>query len=112
CKSFVDDPFVCARAAALTAVSDLYAMNARPFSALAIATLPYARGALQEAQLFELLAGAVESFRHLGVVLRGGHTTDGSELALGLAVTGFAEDNGLFQKGTLKAGDPLILTKP
>src|SRR6202035_1509130 len=111
CKSFVDDPFVCARAAALTAVSDLYAMNARPFSALAIATLPYARGPVQEAQLFELLSGAVESFRSLGVVLTGGHTTEGSELALGFAVTGYAEDNRLFQKSKLQIGDKLILTK-
>ena len=43
-KAFVDDPYLFGRIAALNAVSDLYAMNARPFSALAIATLPYARG--------------------------------------------------------------------
>ena len=56
-KSFVDDPFLFGRIAALHAVSDLYAMNARPFSALAVVTLPYARGPIQEAQLFELLSG-------------------------------------------------------
>ena len=67
-------------------------MNARPFSALAIATLPQARGPVQEAQLYELLSGAMQSFRQLGVILTGGHTTEGNELALGFAVTGFAED--------------------
>ena len=87
-------------------------MNARPFSALAIATLPYARGPVQEAQLYELLSGAVESLRQLGVVLTGGHTTEGSELALGFAVTGYAEEDRLFQKGRLRPGDRLILTKP
>ncbi|HKI31399.1 MAG TPA: selenide, water dikinase SelD, partial [Gemmataceae bacterium] len=110
-KAFVDDPYLFGRVAALNAVSDLYAMNARPFTALAVATLPYARGPVQEAQLYELLSGAVESLRQLGVVLTGGHTTEGSELALGFAVTGFAEEDHLFQKGRLQAGDRLILTK-
>jgi selenide,water dikinase len=111
-KAFVDDPYLFGRIAALNAVSDLYAMNARPFSALAIATLPYARGPVQEAQLYELLSGAVESLRQVGVVLTGGHTTEGSELALGFAVTGFAEEGRLFQKSGLQPGDRLILTKP
>jgi selenide,water dikinase len=111
-KAFIDDPYLFGRIAALNAVSDLYAMNARPFSALAIATLPYARGPVQEAQLYELLSGAVQSLRELGVVLTGGHTTEGSELALGFSVTGYAEADRLFQKGKLRAGDQLILTKP
>jgi selenide,water dikinase len=111
-KAFVHDPYLFGRIAALNAVSDLYAMNARPFSALAIATLPYARGPVQEAQLYELLSGAVESFRRLGVVLTGGHTTEGNEMALGFAVTGFGEEGRLFRKSGLRAGDRLILTKP
>jgi selenide, water dikinase len=111
-KAFLDDPFLFGRIAALNAVSDLYAMNARPFSALAVATLPYARGPIQEAQLYELLSGAVQSFRELGVVLAGGHTTEGSELALGFSVTGHAEADRLFQKGRLQPGEVLVLTKP
>jgi selenide,water dikinase len=110
-KAFLDDPYLFGRIAALNAVSDLYAMNARPFSALAIATLPYARGPIQEAQLFELLSGAVESLRSQGVVLTGGHTTEGSELALGFSVTGFAEEDRLFRKSNLRPGDKLVLTK-
>jgi selenide,water dikinase len=111
-KAFVDDPYLFGRIAALNSVSDLYAMNARPFSALAIATLPYARGPVQEAMLFELLSGAVHSLKEAGVILAGGHTTEGSELALGFAVTGYAEDDRLFQKSTLQEGDLLLLTKP
>ncbi len=111
-KAFLDDPFLFGRIAALNAVSDLYAMNARPFSALAIATIPNARGPIQEAQLYELLSGAVHAFRQIGVVLTGGHTTEGSDLALGFAVTGFAEEGRLFQKSKLRPGDRLILTKP
>lgn len=111
-KAFINDPYLFGRIAALNAVSDLYAMNARPFTALAIATLPYARGPIQEAQLYELLSGAVESLKELGVTLTGGHTTEGPELALGFAVTGFAEEGKLFQKSNLHVGDRLILTKP
>lgn len=111
-RSFTDDPYLFGRVAALHAVSDLYAMNARPFAALAIATLPYARGPIQEAQLFELLSGAQRSFLELGVTLAGGHTTEGSELAVGFAMTGCADEEGLFRKGGLVPGDRLILTKP
>ncbi|VTT99535.1 selenophosphate synthase : Selenide,water dikinase, putative OS=marine gamma proteobacterium HTCC2143 GN=GP2143_07969 PE=4 SV=1: Pyr_redox_2: Pyr_redox: AIRS: AIRS_C [Gemmataceae bacterium] len=111
-RAFTDDPYLFGRVAALHAVSDLYAMNARPFAALAIATLPHARGPVQEAQLFELLSGAQQSFRELGVTLAGGHTTEGSELAAGFAVTGHADERRMFLKSTLKPGDRLILTKP
>jgi selenide,water dikinase len=111
-KAFVDDPYLFGRIAALNAVSDLYAMNARPFSALAIATLPYARGPVQEARLYELLSGAVRSLREVGVVLTGGHTTEGSEAALGFAVTGYAEEDRLFRKSGLRPGDVLVLAKP
>ncbi len=111
-KSFLDDPFLFGRIAALNSISDLYAMNARPFSALAIATLPYARGPVQEGMLFELMSGAAQTLRELGVVLAGGHTTEGPELALGFSVTGYAEEGDLFQKSLLKPGDVLILCKP
>ncbi|MDB5310218.1 MAG: pyridine nucleotide-disulfide oxidoreductase family protein [Gemmataceae bacterium] len=110
--TFVDDPFLFGRVAALHAVSDLYAMNARPFAALAVATVPHARGRIQADQLHEMLAGAAASFADLGVVLAGGHTTEGSDLALGFAVTGHADEAGLFRKGGLRPGDVLVLTKP
>ncbi|MCE9583179.1 MAG: selenide, water dikinase SelD [Planctomycetes bacterium] len=111
-KAFTDDPFVFGRIAAIHAVSDIHAMNARPFSALAIATLPYARGPVQGAMLFELLSGAVQSLRAMGVTLTGGHTTEGAEMALGFSVTGYGEEDALFRKGGLRPGDALILTKP
>lgn len=111
-KSFIDDPYLFGRVAALHSVSDIFAMNARPFSALAVATVPYARGPIQQDLLRETLAGACRELRALGVVLSGGHTTEGSELALGLAVTGHGERHRLFRKGALRMGDQLVLTKP
>jgi selenide,water dikinase len=111
-KSFTDDPYLFGRVAALNAVSDLYAMNARPFAALAIATVPHARGRVQESLLRELMAGAQRTLREEGVTLAGGHTTEGAELALGFSVTGHAEESALFRKGGLRPNDKLILTKP
>jgi selenide,water dikinase len=111
-RSFVDDPYLFGQIAALHAVSDLDAMNARPFAALAIATLPYARGSIQSDLLGELLEGANTTLRRLGVVLAGGHTTEGAELAVGFAVTGHANPARLFRKDALRPGDLLLLTKP
>lgn len=111
-KAFIYDPYLFGRIAALHAISDIFAMNARPFCALAIATVPYARGLVQEDLLREMLGGAVRELRALGVVLTGGHTTEGAELALGLAVTGHGERDRLFRKSGLQVGDRLILTKP
>jgi selenide,water dikinase len=111
-KAFTDDPYLFGRVAALNAVSDLYAMNARPYAALAAATLPEARGAIQEALLREMLEGVSRSLRELGVVLAGGHTSEGADLALGLSVTGFADPARLFRKSGLRVGDLLLLTKP
>ena len=111
-RAFLDDPYLFGRIAALHSISDLFAMNARPFSALAIATLPYARGPIQAAQLSELLTGATRTFNEHGVVLTGGHTSEGHDLSLGFAVTGYADEDQLFRKGNLVPGDMLILTKP
>lgn len=110
--AFGDDPYLFGRVAALHAVSDLDAMNARPFTALALATVPPARGRVQADQLAEMLAGAAATFRDLGVSLAGGHTTEGPQLALGFAVTGHAREDELFRKSGLRPGDSLILTKP
>ena len=85
-------------------------MNARPFTALATVTLPYARGPVLESTLRELLTGAVKALRSMGVTLTGGHTVEGAELALGLTVTGHGEEGNLFLKGALRPGDALILT--
>jgi selenide,water dikinase len=111
-KAFVNDPHLFGKVAALHSLSDLYAMNARPFAAMAIATVPLARGRIQSEMLGEMLGGATAVLRDEGMTLTGGHTTEGPELALGFSVTGHAEQNRLFHKGGLRPGDRLILTKP
>jgi selenide,water dikinase len=111
-RALVDDPFAFGQIAANHALSDLFAMGASPQSALAIATLPYATAAKHEETLFHLLAGATKTLHAAGAVLIGGHTVEGTELALGFCCNGLAEPSQLLHKGGLRAGDVLILTKP
>lgn len=111
-RAFLNDPLLLGRVAAMNALNDIYAMNAKPFSALAIVSLPYASSTIQGQWLRQLMEGSLDTLDREGAALTGGHTTEGPELALGFSVTGYADERALFRKGGLKIGDKLILTKP
>lgn len=110
--AIVDDPFVFGKIAASHALGDLYATGAKPLSALAIATIPWADPRIAEDDLFQLLSGSLEIFETEGVLLLGGHSTEGAQLALGFSVTGSVVPGEALAKGGMRAGDVLILTKP
>ncbi len=65
-----------------------------------------------EADLAAMMAGANEVLREAGCALVGGHTSEGSELALGFAVNGLVQAATALRKSGLRPGDALILTKP
>jgi selenide, water dikinase len=111
-RAMVSDPYLFGRIAATHALNDIYAMGGRPETALAIATLPPARPAIVEHDLYHMLRGGLDVLEPAGAVLVGGHSAEGTELALGFAVTGRAPPNALLRKGGLHPGDRLILTKP
>jgi selenide,water dikinase len=112
-RAMVTDPYLFGRIAANHALGDIYAMGAMPDTALAIATLPPARPAIVEHDLFQMLRGALDVLEPAGAALVGGHSAEGAELALGFAVTGRAPAAGrLLRKSGLRPGDRLILTKP
>ncbi|AOS95847.1 Selenide, water dikinase [Microbulbifer aggregans] len=108
----VEDPWLFGRIAALHALSDLFAMHARPATAQTLVTLPLAAEALTRRDLHQLLAGAVHELNRHDCVLSGGHTSEGAELQLGLSVNGFASKAQLLEKTGAKPGDCLLLTKP
>lgn len=110
--AIVDDPYVFGRIAANHCLSDIFAMGGQPRTALAVATLPLASEDKMEVTLEELLQGARRVLRRAGAELVGGHTLEGPELALGLAVSGLADSSRLLRKGAMEPGDRLILTKP
>ncbi len=110
--ALLNDPYVFGQIATNHALSDLYAMGAQPHSALAIATLPAAVPKLVEETLYQLLSGVLEGLQADGAALIGGHSTIGSEMALGIACNGWVDPDRLLRKGGMKPGDRLILTKP
>ena len=71
-KEVVSDPFLTGKIAALNAVSDLHAMGATPFGALALVALPLESEKLQEEKLFQLMSGSLEVFKEERVSLLGG----------------------------------------
>ncbi len=111
-RAIVSDPYLFGRIAANHALSDLWAMGARPLAALAIAALPPSAPGVVEDELFQMLAGAVAALREAGATLAGGHSAEGAEAMLGFTVTGASRQDALFAKGGLTQGDRLILTKP
>jgi len=111
-RAMVSDPYLFGRIAANHALGDIYAMGGIPEAALAIASLPSARPALVEHDLYHMLKGGTEVLDAAGATLVGGHSAEGAELALGFAVTGRAGSGRLLRKGGLRVGDRLVLTKP
>jgi selenide,water dikinase len=111
-RAFLDDPFVFGQIAAAHALSDLYAMGAQPWSALAIAAVPYAPRQKMQDELSAMLQGATEILNRAGCALVGGHSGEAAESALGFAVTGLADAGKVLRKGGMQPGDQLILTKP
>jgi selenide,water dikinase len=111
-RSFLDDPFVFGQIAAAHALSDLYAMGAEPWTALAIASVPYASSQKMRLELSAMLQGATAVLRADGCALVGGHSAEASESALGFSVTGLVDSGKILRKVGLQPGDQLILTKP
>ncbi|MBU2532773.1 MAG: selenide, water dikinase SelD, partial [Alphaproteobacteria bacterium] len=110
--AMIDDPFVFGQIAANHCLGDIYAMGAKPHSALAIVALPFAAAAKREADLVQMLAGASGVLSRAGAPIVGGHTGEGAEAMLGFSINGLAKADELARKGGLRPGLALILTKP
>jgi selenide,water dikinase len=106
----VDEPFDFGRIAAANALSDLYAMGARPLSALAVCAFP--QDTLPLDVLRETLAGGLSVLASEGVLPLGGHTVKGPEFTYGLAVTGLVHPARVLTNAGAMVGDTLVLTKP
>ncbi len=105
-----DDPRAFGAIAASNAMSDIYAMGAKPLFALNIVGFPIRR--LPIHVLREILAGASDIAARAGIPIVGGHSIDDTEPKFGLAVTGSIHPDKILANNTAQAGDALILTKP
>jgi len=104
-----DDPELFGQIVAANALSDLYAMGARPLTALNI--LAYAPS-LDLSVVGQIVRGGMEKIKEAGAVVLGGHTLKDQELKYGLAVTGIVKKDELVTNAGARPGDRLILTKP
>jgi selenide,water dikinase len=106
----LDDPYVFGQIAAANSLSDVYAMGARPVTAMNIVAFP--DNELELDVLAEILRGGAERVQAAGAVIVGGHTVRDAEIKYGLSVTGVVAPEKLLTNAGAKAGDVLALTKP
>lgn len=111
-RSFIDDPYLLGKIAAIHSLNDIYAMGGTPHSALVTAVIPYSSEAIMEENLLLLMQGILTTLDQEKTALIGGHSGEGPEMAVGLTVNGTLEQKNAFTKSGLKPGDALILTKP
>ncbi|MCK4596415.1 selenide, water dikinase SelD [bacterium] len=104
-----DDPYTFGQIAAANSLSDVYAMGARPLTALNVVGFP---PELDLSILEQLIRGGMDKVREAGAAVIGGHTIKDQELKYGLAVTGLVQLDEMVTTARARPGDRLVLTKP
>lgn len=105
----VDDPYLFGRIAAVNAISDIYAMGAKPLIALSVLVFPTCDYPLDVAH--QIVAGGADALKLAGAALVGGHSIQGKEPIYGLSVSGLVHPDKILANGGAKSGDALVLTK-
>ncbi len=106
----VDDPEDFGAIAATNAISDIYAMGARPIMALALVGMPIS--ILPEETIGAILRGGQAVCARAGIPVAGGHSIDSVEPIYGLAVLGLAHPDRIRRNADARDGDVLVLGKP
>lgn len=106
----VNSPDLYGKIAAANSLSDLYAVGAKPITALNVLGFP--RYDIELDVINEILRGSHEKVKEAGALILGGHTVDDLELKYGLSVTGIAKRDELISHNRAQPGDIIILTKP
>lgn len=106
----VDDPYDFGRIAATNAISDIYAMGARPIMALAVVGMPLDKLPLEVIR--GILAGGESVCAEAGIPIAGGHSIDVLEPIYGLVAMGLVHPQRVKRNSEARAGDVLILGKP
>ena len=104
----VDDPYEFGAIAAANALSDVFAMGAKPLTALNIVAFPVALGT---EVVGEVLRGGADKVREAGAFVVGGHTIDDDEPKYGLSVFGTVHPDKIIRNAGAQAGDALLYTK-
>jgi len=99
----VDDPYAWGTVAAANALSDVYAMGARPIFALNVVNFP------RETLSLDVRAAKTTE---AGIPILGGHSIDDPEPKFGLVVVGTVHPDRVVRNAGAHPGDALVLTKP
>ena len=105
----VDDPYDFGCIAAANAISDVYAMGAKPFLALALLGFPLGKIPVEAVQ--RIVAGGHDVCMKAGVPIGGGHSIDSPEPIYGLVALGLIDPAKVKRNDRARAGDALILGK-
>ena len=113
-NAIVADPYILGRIAALHAMSDVFTLDATVHSAQVLITLPESEGAILERDLRLIMQGVLSALSEESCALIGGHTTQGSDMAVGLCINATIKFDSvnLPVKHNVTAGDAIIMTKP
>jgi len=106
----VDDPYDFGRIAATNAISDIYAMGAKPIFALALVGMPLEK--LPVSVIGKILQGGESVCHAAGIPVAGGHSIDVLEPIYGLVALGLVHPDKVKRNSSAQAGDVLILGKP
>ena len=110
--AFIDDPYLFGEIAANHALNDVFAMGGTPRYGLAIVVVPPGSTSKVEEELFQLLSGAHSCLDRENVALIGGHSSEGTGVAIGFSVTGEVSLDRIARKSGLNIDDALVLTRP
>ncbi len=105
----VDDPYQFGAIAAANALSDIYAMGAKPIFALNIVGFP--EDTLPLSVLEQILKGAHDKAMEAGISVLGGHTIEDPEPKYGMVVSGLIHPDKIIRNTGALPGDVLVLTK-
>jgi selenide,water dikinase len=106
----VDDPYDFGRIGAVNALSDVYAMGARPLFVLNLVGFP--RKLLSTGALEEIIRGGSDVATEAGVPILGGHSIDDPEPKYGMVALGDVHPDRIITNAGARPGDLLVLTKP
>ena len=103
-----DDPYEFGCIAAANALSDVFAMGAKPLVALNILAFPVSLGT---DVVGEVMRGGADKVREAGAFVVGGHSIDDDEPKYGLSVFGTVHPDRIVRNTGVQADDVLFYTK-
>lgn len=111
-RSFISDPYLFGQIATQHALSDIYAMGGVAKTVQVGLTLCAASEKIYREDIFQVMSGVLDILTKSAASLVGGHTGEGSEFSIAIAVQGEVDPSQVLRKQLTKPGNQLILTKP